>query len=292
MLSTAKIKTTNVFISHPLVKGFLSLLTIVSLIIFSKLIFDKFYVSEKKALSQFLEHVMIRESGIYTLMDYKPVSLINLTYTPPTKEERYNHWQRFSLERKMEYSVDDMLYSSFKAPDIWKKWELVASKFLGTKYRFIPDGTGFVYFVNVPLAQTIVQEHLELFNKILGKNVTAAEIIDCIGDNSSPLWQELCQGHCLRGLLFGYGLQNALGFERYSQERRENAQKTSLSTKPTFVLIDNHPKITSVNIPTFRVFEGGEDQVEKYLANRKEILSKCNDKNFYSVTQQYLKQGL
>lgn len=250
----------------------------------------KLFLSEKKVFAQFIDHVMIRQSGIYTLMDFKPISLIDMSYIPPSKEEKYKIWHDFPDKIKLKHSVNDVFFPSYNCQKILNEWQKIEQKFVGSKYRFISTKKGNVYFINIPLALSTIQEHFNLFKTILNSDISEEEVLLSIGDSSSELWKRIEQGHVLRGVLFGYGMHNSLNFEKFLQGNPDIVD-SSISSTPSKVAIEEHPKITSLNIPPFRVFEGGEDQLEKFKKKRMEILSECEKENFYSLTKRYLKQN-
>lgn len=245
----------------------------------------RFLSPSERHFVKLMDHVLIRECGIYTLMDIKPLTLIDLSYIPPTDEEKFMIWNEHSTEFKMKYSVDDLSYLSLNLPNIWKKWRKIESQFLGSKYRFVPNENGFVYFINVPACRGVLKDNFDLVKQILDSKCSTQEIVDSIGNEASPIWKEISSEHVIRGLLFGYGRQNAQNFETRGDKKKNN------STKYTKVVFENRPKIESLNIPMFCVFEGGEAQVEMYKRAREDILDLLKNVDFYQFTKKRLREN-
>lgn len=73
---------------------------------------------EDRIARQFLDHVMLRQSGIYTLLGSKPMSVIDMSYKPPTRQQRMQVWNDHPSSFKEKYSPEDLYFPSYDAPHL------------------------------------------------------------------------------------------------------------------------------------------------------------------------------
>jgi hypothetical protein len=71
-----------------------------------------------------------------------------------------------------------------------------------------------LYLVNKRAFINAVQNNITLFRDVLGKNVTPEQLLSVVIEMKTPFEETLKGSHALFGVLFGYGIENALLFER------------------------------------------------------------------------------
>jgi len=234
---------------------------------------------------------MLRQSGIYTLLGSKPMSLVDMSYMPPTKEQRLQVWNDHPASFKEKYSSEDLYFRPSNDRVILKKWKKFESKLLGNKFRFIEIEDHDLLFINIELTKKLILDYQDVFKNLLGENITPEEIINCMENSSSKYWHLISQNHKALGLLLGYGLHNATCFQKFMEDRL-NPELSYASTTSSKTFRQEHPKLSNVSIPGFRVFPGGENQVERYKLERKEILSKCSNRDFPKTALKHLKENI
>lgn len=246
--------------------------------------------SQNPHFRRFIDHVMIRQEGIYTLMGSKPISWIDMSYIPPTLQERVDFWVCLSEECKMKYSVKDIAFPKYHAPQILKEWEKIQNNYLGSNFRIVKDSKNSIFFINLGLFLETSQEHNEIFCRILGEKMSPEKILDHFCDPDSPIGKKIKKNHLLLGLLLGYGLHNSSCFDAMMAEKEvpENLSLWEYNPKP---LCSLHPKIQDLNLPSFRIYKGGEDSIEKYEAERQDILSRINRHGFYQNVYSHLRDA-
>lgn len=153
---------------------------------------------ERDELSEVFYVLFDRNSFCYTLFGDKPMSLatFKVIYDP----------EEWSLGREIRFW------------DKWAVWKKYASSFPISRYLLIEgpleeNGVKEIFFINKKSFREKVDEHLDLFRKELGEDITGpillekiaknAKFIDCI--NTRPL---------LLGILLGYGEHNARLFDK------------------------------------------------------------------------------
>ncbi len=213
---------------------------------------------------------------------------IAVSYAPPDDYERLEIWHSLTDDLKKKHSVDDMFFPKYNAQEIWENWSKIQSTYVGSKYRFIPDFNQNVYFINIDLFLSTVAEHQDIFNAILEKPVTGEELLACICDESSPLWQRFKSSHALNGILLGFGIQNAISFERRMKGEECHDSQRILQRRNIALHLDR-PKLHHLGLPEFRIFAGGEESIERYESERSSIIDNLKGKDLYKITAEMLK---
>jgi len=252
------------------------------LILLTKKVWD-----EQKFITEFTEHVMIRESGVYTLLGPKPMTFINMSYTRPTKKQRLSLWNDYPEEIKQEYKPKDIFFPSYDAQRLLAKWRTVDEEITKDTYRFIELPHHELLFINIPLCIKIISEHRALFSSLLEADLPPEELAKNLAAKSSLLREKLLENHLLTGLLCGFGLENASQFHICTHQGKKCSTPSS---SPTDVFIKDHPKLSEINIPLFNVFPGGEEVVARYKSEREAILAAHSDKNFKKFALKMLKK--
>ena len=228
--------------------------------------------SEKKSDETiFLENLMIREGGLFVLMGSKPMVWFELG------ESSGCSWSK-EMER------------------IWPVWKAHLNEYVGPCYAiredFIHKGHS-AYFANIPNTLALLNTHYSEFKRLYGKEFDPIEMIhEFQNNNPSDFWDAVFQNHYLQGLLFGYGPRNSAGFLWI--------QENNLTLPPlqifTFERSDcNYFKpevtVTDLPLPSLALYGVHDSYLEKYRSERIAIFKKFKNKDFVTVTNEWLKRG-
>lgn len=266
-------------------------LILVVTLVFSLFFFKKFTSpSHNPHFRRFVDHAMLREGGLYTLLGSKPVTWIDMSYSPPNGEEKLLFWESLSNNQKIHYSVDDLDFPKYNAKKIAANWVKIQQKYLGRNFNIVPYENS-VFFINQPVLLNFIEENRDLFAEILGKPMQPIEVLNCIGDQSSSLWQAFLKNHFAMGLLLGYGIHNAKCFA-FLVCGEDVPPSHLVDEGPSTILYEEHPKIGQLQLPMFRVFEGGEDVIDKYERERIQIKRYFQGKNFYQTVYEKMQETL
>lgn len=175
---------------------------------------------DQKELENFFHILMDEDQFSYTLFGDKPVSLSGDYIITP-------------------YEV---ILSGVPSGGIfWKRWGIwkeVAKELLIKKYSFIEEpaynclngNMGFVFFINKQAFLKTVNNHIQTFKNILGKDITAVKLLEEI-EQRQAFMMPLNRSELLLGILLGYGEHNARLYTRRKCLKKFISTKT-LPTTP------------------------------------------------------------
>lgn len=149
---------------------------------------------EKEALEKLFYNLFNRNNFSYTLFGDKPLSLSAYFTT----------------------SFDHEGIPSNRGISIWKKWAVwkkYAPSFPMTRYLLIEEpfdrgDSKSIYFINKKSFVNKVNEHLNVFQEVLGENITGKLLLEKIEEDPKFLFF-LNDDSLLLGILLGYGEHNA-----------------------------------------------------------------------------------
>jgi hypothetical protein len=150
---------------------------------------------EKKFLHHLCAELLYNSTMGYTLFGDKPISLTSNLYAP-TMDRNYfflNLILPFIKEYKKSLSSPNFCVIVEEEPE-----------------------REFIYLVNKKAFRDMVQKNIDVFQNILGKDITAESLLDSVIQKHS-LKLPLRENEALFGILFGFGRQNALNYERRSE---------------------------------------------------------------------------
>ncbi len=146
----------------------------------------------------------------------------------------------------------------------WEAWKKYNHLFPSSQFAFIenetPDGATIV-LINKQDFLKQIDENIDYFREVLGKNVTPQQILaDCLHSNN--LLKDVLQNHeGLVGILLGFGRNNAHLFFRRSQlHNDEVSQKFSITNRTLspsngFTTLDDEMNDINARFASFEVSE-------------------------------------
>ena len=154
--------------------------------------------SAKSALV--LKYLILREGFGYTLFGSKPISCVSFIKDPCFLVDSIFDPDAYSISR---------VYLP-----VWQKY---SSSFRFNNFIFVESSSSRalqVYLVNKKICLNVIKKHVLDFQSILEKEKGPKEILDHIISSRDIFNDGLCRSHYLMGLLFGYGKDNAIAFEK------------------------------------------------------------------------------
>lgn len=261
----------------------------------------------------FLEHVMIREKGLFTLLGSKPMTEFDVTNgTGLTEEEMFQDFEKaksywvhdHNEEATMPATYEDFLkywralfYLNNKKH--WLIWKEQQVQYLGKRYLMVerptPFGDGKMgLFVNVPLTTYLLHKHQKEFETTLGFSFDPETILNEIIDPDSVFWTRSFQSHYLFGLLMGYGDQNAFLFSWHQKAFPHSPLGAYFDHIPsaepsTGYVFKKKVSVQDLSLPLFGTFTIYDETREQYRNERKKILEFYIHKDFAQTTLSLLK---
>ena len=216
-------------------------------------------LKEKCENTLFLENLMIREGGLYTLMGTKPITEFDIDGTTEETEEdikkTYEELKSFLEKAELEKNKPDKEQTAFNPNSLsiptyeeykirceknrdflkflnhkklWEKfrksYENLDPKFILFSRKFSGEETNVAFFVNIPNLVYILHQYQEEFSKRTQINFNPKMIVFQIDDETSVFWDRVFKDHFLKGLVYGYGERSAYLFE-WSNEHLETIRK-------------------------------------------------------------------
>lgn len=206
---------------------------------------------------------------------------IDFSYKPPSKHEKYEIWASLKDETRKAHSLKELQFPNYNAQNTLANWKKIEKGFPWNQYRLIYGEHNIVYFINVESFTEIYRKHQKLFEIVLGGNTTLQEILDSVGDENSQIWTRLKSSHLLCGILLGFGIENAKGFEQSLNNPNDSSSSYLSVEKGNWAIYSDKPKVTDLPLPAFRVFTDGEDTLHHYREQRERIISQYHHVDFY-----------
>lgn len=214
---------------------------------------------EKSKTTLFLENLMIREGGLYTLMGTKPITEFDIDGTLEESEEdirkSYEEMKAFLERAESEKNKPDKERTAFNPSNLsvptyedykikceknrgflkflnhkklWlnfrERHKNLDPKFMLFSRKFSGEENNIALFVNIPNLVYVLHHHYEDFSKRTQTNFDPKEIVFQISNESSVFWNKVFTDHFLKGLVYGYGERSAYLFE-WSDEHLETVFK-------------------------------------------------------------------
>jgi len=148
---------------------------------------------EKLFFSHVLREAFYTSPVGYTLFGDKPLSVIIVASKPTLSSGYYFINLAFPLAQKYE----NLLQASNFAILIEEE-----------------ERDSFLYLINKKAFHDTVQQNIEIFRKILGQNITSETLLNSILRKTCTLDVTLKNSSALFGILFGFGVKNALCYDR------------------------------------------------------------------------------
>ncbi|HNA63001.1 MAG TPA: hypothetical protein PKW79_07985 [Rhabdochlamydiaceae bacterium] len=160
---------------------------------------------DRKDLGFLFSHLIHENHFGYTLFGDKPVSIAGYFIREPTQHVLSSYIPSFSVDR------------------LWKVWQKHASKFPLQDYLFLnelcspkSDNLRIITIINKSAFLKIVEEHIDDFHKVLGREMTPLKLLEKLSLPEASLFEALHRNEVLYGILLGYGKHNAEFYDRRS----------------------------------------------------------------------------
>lgn len=280
-------------------------------------------LSADDKITQFLENVIIRESGAFTLLGTKPMTEFDVAWSVEEQEEDYEaSYQELKLmfkktqqspsqftcsltempsfsEYKNKCLSNKELYSFLKKKELWENWlanyRSIASANFKLTMREHPYKTGIL--INVPQAIYILKKYHADFVEQTQIEFDLATILDTIDDHKSSFWNSVFTNHYLHGLLLGFGEKNAFIFDYM---KKMDSLKTKAFSFQHFAhsseiyahgkeMMQPNVSIENLVIPYFVTYDINDDMREKYLREKGKIIDYLKEKNLVDEVLKILK---
>jgi hypothetical protein len=221
---------------------------------------------DRAKIEKLLSFLVWDEGFAYVLFGNKPMS-------------------RVSQEKQIpSYYMEAYQSPIYELESLWKTWEKYAHLFPMKEFVFLTENDErlfSIYLLNKSNCLKIIENNLALFQRKTFCNLNAFEMFDYIvanaGDNIYK--NSLNKSQALTGILFGYGTENATGFEDFFSVKRG-----PLPPESRYHI--EHEDSVRPFIPFFSSFSVEETQslIADYQQQRQEILKIYSNKDFLETT--------
>jgi hypothetical protein len=212
---------------------------------------------DRERLDLFLDEILYKNRIIYVLCGSKPMGIASYCSLPiPGKEEKHNKIKREGWHTWCKYRH---LFPS----------EKLILRSIGNEKS---DSTIFILFLHKMHFKEEVKKNRIIFEKNLEKKIDLEELVSIFENDPDPFQKALKQDHLLKGILFGYGVQNSQAFvQRMKMESLEETSIGSeifemLATRQEF--FSGHKKIHPLNLnKSCRPHEKFNEKIKKLSNN-------------------------
>lgn len=244
-------------------------------------------------MEKFFRDVMLHESAIYTLWGEKPITgLIIEHFTQEEIEAYYNSLTESELKKS--YILDE----PYDLLENWEKWKKLSLQIPMKNYLFFesrwekdPSAT-FIYFVNIEKTVALLEKHYEIFRNIVQFEFDPKQVVYEMPTPTSPFWDKTKESALAWGLLFGFGEENSLIFDK----KYFGNQEEQKAIDEEFIGKVSHERFQGVvtigldnfRIPSFMSFEKDDHTIHQYELERERIKKIYENQDFLSVTLEKL----
>ncbi len=255
---------------------------------------DKVSPQERVWLTQFFTDIMLFEPGIYTLWGaHKPMTLIPAANY--SEEEMKVIYESLSEEEKKKEGFSVNVIEGYEFSEAWGKWEQISHRFPMKRFMLFKQENEdphlfFVVFVDIIKTAAVIQDNYEAFQKAIGFDFYAMELVLQMNQKDSVLWKNM--NPYLEGLLFGYGKTNSQLFHWKYLDHPNSCDelcrniKTSSSNEQLKGLITF--TIDNFQIPSFACFNKIDPIVNIYKEERMMIKEIYKGRDFLDLTLEKL----
>jgi hypothetical protein len=268
--------------------------------------------------ARFLENLMIREGGLYTLLGSKPITIFDIESKGVETEEdlliQYKEFEQFLKRAEEEKNLPEEERTAFNpqgiqlpsyedykkgweksyklsAKKLWSSWEK-NHKIIDPKFRLFsrkPDDSSIKMgiFVNVPNLVYTLYQYQSVFSHRTGITFDIQKVVDEIEDKDSAFWNAVFGDHYLLGIICGYGEKNAFlydwgekHFPRISKEKSLFFSRDKSSNHKSKE--DVYPK--DLSTPVFFHFGLADQTKINYELEKQKIVQFFDDKDFVQET--------
>jgi len=157
---------------------------------------------DKIRLSLFFEDLVCNHCFGYTLFGDKPISSTTYFVRPLIHDLLFEEKSGIILRN------GEKAWMSHKNSFVLKKFLIKLCTYQNIRY---------IYLINKSLFTKQVETHIEYFKQTLGPDIDAKELLNRLEQENLRVEELLQNHHGLIGILYGFGKQNAMNFQRYSE---------------------------------------------------------------------------
>jgi hypothetical protein len=230
---------------------------------------------------------LIREGAIYTLLGDRPVSDFG-TYVYPNQDSESNSILIEQEPEKLDISKltcsekDHFKKDPYK---LWLQWKR-RKKLTGSNISLVcvrQEGIDCLYLVNKTLVRQVLLKHYDLLVACIQTDFNVDKVLSKIEDPRSLFWMRLMNveyGHIGMGLLFGYGLENTIGYHNYRLQH-ENGMGGYLYDESMEEYYNRMYTISvsleHLPLPRYCIFQNPDPVLEHYKKERARIQEEYKD---------------
>ncbi len=275
---------------------------------------------EKMDLEHFLRFLIFENHGAFVIFGSKPLCIMNVSDTDPIVMEatRQRRLASMSDDERTEWECQlakckasgslievDFIRNLY---DGWRALEKVRKTFRMEQYIIGVDRQGErgdrrLILANIQKTALVLAENYSIFKDAVGMDFHPLQVVFELQNPNSEFWKRIfnSENHIAKGLLCGFGLKNSLFGDWYFRQFHVNAsteleKEVSQYLKNVSLHVTTKPvkfgegSPSNFTIPLFGAVEG-DDVVEKYKKEKKEIEKIYLGQDFVEVTLQRLASG-
>ena len=234
---------------------------------------------DKKILDRFFEEIVINHSFGYTIFGNKPMSLAGCFSNLPYYQSRI-----------LRQSYTTLLTGITS----WQRHKIdwPSKNFIFKFQKHLQGNRIMIYLINKKAVLEVVQQHIDLFCKVLQRSITPDQLLQELCREDTTVEEVLHDHEGLKGILLGYGVQNAFLYQR-KEEISRRIDQSGLADEYDKIqqCFDRYHKyyqlLSPFPLPAFcKDIESNEtkDLLESYAYTRKTLIKAYANKNFLEVT--------
>ena len=227
----------------------------------------------------FVEFVLIRERGAYTLFGSKPVSEFTLEYSSSKRKLTASEIKDIEIQRQHRRK-----YFHRRLSDLWVHWKknhpVDSEKFCLLEVS-LGERDSLLALINKQRLKSALKMHYDDFKELMEREFDVEVMV-----NNQQLLKDLLhrslKSHLAMGILFGYGYENAKKY--HAQPSASEKVRSSVDIMDYIkTRMQKHVSLSDLVIPTFACFSKPDPQVIQYEKERKEIIEKYRGKDLRRV---------
>lgn len=224
--------------------------------------------AERAHVDDFIDYSMIRSFGIYTLFGLKPVTEIDIGYSP----------EKENLKSKSPWGVATKTQ--------WHAFKKEIEKLNLENYFFIEcfdTSHNSVIFVHQPSLIEVLDHYHTQFEKGTGEKFNTLFKVNELKRGGSAFWDKIFKekNHYLMGLVFGFGEENSRYFNEESNGNaklhKKRVEHTSLMEMKK--LLKDEISVEDLTLPYFISYQENDKILDNYRISRRKIMKLLTGKN-------------
>jgi len=181
-----------------------------------------------------------------------------------------------------------VIYSERYLEEGWEAWKMAKKpKTPNFVFAEIPlSDDRMLVFLNVAKTDEILDRYYDEFRKIAGRDFVPMEVIGQLRQGRTDFWEKLLLDHKAKGILFGYGYQNAARFSENEKTLAASPSENNDPRQPADCYLNGKP----FRIPIFAKIDLSESEnlIARYKQERERIKGIYEGKDFLKTTEKEL----